>query len=99
MVEKKPTAGIILAAGMSKRFFPESAFSRVTDLLNILKSVNQQWNKRKARLYSIKDKQQIAWTTQLDEITTKRNSIMKDYLHSLRKKDFQTQYYAYVSYK
>jgi putative transposase len=47
----------------------------------ILKSINRQWNKQKARLYSIKDKQQLKWTTQLDEITTKRNSIMKDYLH------------------
>ena len=47
----------------------------------ILKSINRQWNKQKARLYSIKDKQQIKWTAQLDEITTKRNSIMKDYLH------------------
>ena len=48
---------------------------------NIIKSINRQWNKRKANLYSIKDKQQLVWTTQLDEITTKRNSIMKEYLH------------------
>ena len=47
----------------------------------IMKSINRQWNKRKARLYSIKDKQQLAWTTKLDKITIKRNSIMKDYLH------------------
>ena len=47
----------------------------------IMKSINRQWNKRKARLYSIKDKQHLAWTTQLDKITIKRNSRMKDYLH------------------
>ena len=47
----------------------------------ILKSINRQWNKRRARLYSIKDKQYLTWTIQLDEITTKRNSIIKDYLH------------------
>jgi putative transposase len=47
----------------------------------IVKSINRQWNKRKARLYSIKDKQRLMWTAQLDEITIKRNSIMKDYLH------------------
>ena len=47
----------------------------------LLKSINQQWNKQKARLYSIKDKQHLRWTTQLDKITDTRNSIMKDYLH------------------
>ncbi len=47
----------------------------------ILKSINRQWNKRKARLYSIKDKQNLNWTEQLDKITTTRNAIMKDYLH------------------
>lgn len=47
----------------------------------ILKSVNQNWNKRKARLCSIKDKQKIKWTAQLDDITNNRNSFVNDYLH------------------
>jgi putative transposase len=47
----------------------------------LLKSINQQWNKRKARLYSIKDKQNLKWTDRLDKITIKRNSVVKDYLH------------------
>ncbi len=47
----------------------------------VLKSINQQWNKRKARLYSIKDKQNLKWTERLDNITIKRNSVVKDYLH------------------
>ncbi|MFX1500647.1 MAG: RNA-guided endonuclease InsQ/TnpB family protein [Promethearchaeota archaeon] len=47
----------------------------------ILKSINQYWNKRKARLYSIKDKQELKWTDRLDKITIKRNSVVKDYLH------------------
>ncbi len=47
----------------------------------VLKSVNRQWNKRKARLYSIKDKQNLKWTSQLDCITINRNSVVKDYLH------------------
>ncbi len=47
----------------------------------ILKSINRQWNKRKARFCSIKDKQNLKWTEQLDKITTKRNIVVKDYLH------------------
>jgi len=47
----------------------------------LLKSINRQWNKRKARLYSIKDKQELKWTDRLDKITIKRNSVVKDYLH------------------
>ena len=47
----------------------------------LLKSINRQWNKRKARLYSIKDKQKLKWTDRLDKITIKRNSVVKDYLH------------------
>ncbi|TXT63473.1 MAG: transposase [Promethearchaeota archaeon] len=47
----------------------------------ILKSLNRQWNKRKARLYSIKDKQNLTWTERLDSITIRRNTQMKDYLH------------------
>ncbi len=47
----------------------------------ILKSINRQWNKRKARLYSIKDKQNLKWTNRLDSITINRNSVIKDYLH------------------
>ena len=47
----------------------------------LLKSINRQWNKRKARLYSIKDKQDLKWTDRLDKITIKRNSVVKDYLH------------------
>lgn len=48
---------------------------------SILKSINRYWNKRKARLYSIKDKQKLKWTQRLDQITIKRNSRVKDYLH------------------
>ncbi len=47
----------------------------------IIKSINRQWNKRKARLYSIKDKQKLKWTSRLDCITINRNSIVNDYLH------------------
>ena len=47
----------------------------------ILKSINRQWNKRKARLYSIKDKQNLKWTNRLDSITLNRNSVITDYLH------------------
>ena len=47
----------------------------------ILKSINRQWNRRKARLYSIKDKQNLMWTEQLDKITTTRNTVVKEYLH------------------
>jgi len=47
----------------------------------ILKSINRQWNKRKARLYSIKDKQNLKGTNRLDTITINRNSVVKDYLH------------------
>ena len=49
----------------------------------LLKSINRQWNKRKARLYSIKDKQKLKWTDRLDKITIKRNSVVKDYLHKI----------------
>ena len=47
----------------------------------VLKSINRQWNKRKARLYSIKDKQSLKWTNRLDSITINRNSVITDYLH------------------
>ncbi len=47
----------------------------------IIKSINRQWNKRMARLYSIKDKQNLKWTNRLDSITIRRNSVIKDYLH------------------
>jgi len=48
---------------------------------NILKSINQSWNKRRARLYSIKDKQNLIWTKHLDNIDINRNSLINDYLH------------------
>jgi len=47
----------------------------------IIKSINRQWNKRKAKLYSIKDKQKLKWTTQLNCINVNRNSVINDYLH------------------
>jgi len=47
----------------------------------VLKSINRQWNKRKARLNSIKDKQNLKWTNRLDSITFNRNSVITDYLH------------------
>ena len=47
----------------------------------ILKSINRQWNKRKAKLYSIKDKQNLKWTNRLDSININRNSVITDYLH------------------
>ena len=46
-----------------------------------LKSINRQWNKRKARLSSIKDKQHLKWTHSLESITINRNSVVSDYLH------------------
>lgn len=47
----------------------------------ILKSINQNWNKRRARFYSIKDKQNLTWTSRLDNIDINRNSLVNDYLH------------------
>ncbi|MFX1569683.1 MAG: RNA-guided endonuclease InsQ/TnpB family protein [Promethearchaeota archaeon] len=47
----------------------------------ILKSINRQWNKRKAILYSIKDKQLLISSKRLEKITIRRNSVIKDYLH------------------
>lgn len=49
----------------------------------ILKSINQFWNKRRAHLYSIKDKQKVKWTAQLNNITNTRNSFINDYLHKV----------------
>ncbi|MFX1376199.1 MAG: RNA-guided endonuclease InsQ/TnpB family protein [Promethearchaeota archaeon] len=48
---------------------------------NVLKSINRRWNKQKARLSSIKDKQKLVGTERLDRITMKRNTVVKDYLH------------------
>ena len=47
----------------------------------VLKSVNQFWNKKRAKLRSIKDKQQLGWTQLLDDLTINRNSVVYDYLH------------------
>jgi len=48
----------------------------------ILKSINQECNKKKAQLTSIKDKQNIKGTTViLDDLTTNRNASIYDYLH------------------
>ena len=47
----------------------------------VLKSINRQWNKQKARLNSIKDKQNLKWTNRLESITINRNSVITDYLH------------------
>ena len=43
-----------------------------------LKSINQGWNKEKARLQSIADKQGIKYTAKLSRITEKRNNRAKD---------------------
>lgn len=43
-----------------------------------LKSINQGWNKEKARLQSIADKQGAKHTTRLSRITEKRNNRTKD---------------------
>lgn len=45
-----------------------------------LKSINQYWNKRKARLQSIADKQKNKSTKLIQCITTKRNNRAKDYV-------------------
>jgi len=47
----------------------------------VLKSVNQIWNKKRAKLISIKDKQKHKWPNQLEDITTNRNSWVYDFLH------------------
>jgi len=47
----------------------------------VLKSINRQWNKQKARLNSIKDRQNLKWTNRLESITINRNSVITDYLH------------------
>ena len=43
-----------------------------------LKSINQYWNKRKARLQSIADKQGVKTTNQILRLTRKRNNRAKD---------------------
>jgi putative transposase len=49
---------------------------------SILKSINQGWNKQKAQLTSIKDKQKHKQlTAKLEEITNNRNMTIIDYLH------------------
>lgn len=45
-----------------------------------LKSINQYWNKRKARLQSIANKQGIKSTRLIQSITAKRNNQAKDYV-------------------
>ena len=45
-----------------------------------LKSINQYWNKRKAYLQSIADKQGTKTTKLIQRITTKRNNRAKDYI-------------------
>jgi len=48
----------------------------------IVKSINQIWNKKKARLTSIKNKQKYKQSTvKLDDITINRNTTITDYLH------------------
>lgn len=46
-----------------------------------LKSINQFYNKRKARLQSIADKQGLKYTKQIAKLTTKGNNKSKDYLN------------------
>lgn len=43
-----------------------------------LKSINQGWNKEKARLQSIADKQGVKYTAKMYRITEKRNNRVKD---------------------
>ena len=45
-----------------------------------LKSINQYWNKRKARLQSIASKQGLKITKQIARLTRKRNNRAKDYI-------------------
>ena len=45
-----------------------------------LKSINQYWNKRKARLQSIVAKQGLNTTKQIIQLTRKRNNRAKDYI-------------------
>lgn len=45
-----------------------------------LKSINQYWNKRKARLQSIAAKQGLKITKQILQLTRKRNNRAKDYI-------------------
>ena len=45
-----------------------------------LKSINQYWNKRKAHLQSIAEKQGMKSTKLIQRITTKRNNRAKDYI-------------------
>ena len=45
-----------------------------------LKSINQYWNKRKARLQSIASKQGLKTTKQILQLTRKRNNRAKDYI-------------------
>ena len=50
-----------------------------------LKSINQYWNKRKAQLQSIADKQKNKSTKLIQCITTKRNNRAKDYVRKTAK--------------
>ena len=50
-----------------------------------LKSINQYWNKRKAQLQSIADKQKNKSTRLIQCITTKRNNRAKDYVRKTAK--------------
>ena len=45
-----------------------------------LKSINQYWNKRKAKLQSIAEKQGLKTTKQIARLTRKRNDRAKDYV-------------------
>jgi putative transposase len=48
----------------------------------ILKSMNQYYNKEKARLVSqLKRNQRLDWSKRLGKLTDKRNNKVKDYLH------------------
>lgn len=47
----------------------------------VLKAINQFFNKRRAKLLSIINKQGQKWSNLLEDITTNRNLFVRDYLH------------------
>jgi len=52
----------------------------------VVKSINQFYNKKRAKLMYIKDKQQYShWTKRLKKLETKRNNILNNYFHQLSK--------------
>lgn len=51
----------------------------------VLKSINQYYNKKKASLQSVYDKQEIKFGSKMSNLTEKRNAKIKDAMHKISK--------------